>query len=164
MTFRKLDKTKHGLSCLLYAMLVALIAVFSLMIFWLVWPYNDVYPTGSLTGSIVGEPSIERAGDITVKFDGFCDNSRNVVVTRWADLYGVGDDSSEIVAAYSLPPIEFYVDQESCQSPVVSVITIPNYVPPGTYRLRIITTYRANPIRNIDMTTYTEPFTIVPRS
>lgn len=154
-------KIRHGLGCIIYGVLVALIATFTVMVVWLVWPYEDVYPTGSFTGTIVGEPQVERAGDLTIRFDGFCNNSQGVIVTRWADLYGVGEDSSEIVAAYNLPSIEFYVSEDQCASPLVSVVTIPNYVPPGTYRLRIITTYRANPIRNIDMTTYTEPFTIV---
>jgi hypothetical protein len=44
---------------------------------------------------------------------------------------------------------------------LIATTLIPQELPPGDYRLRIVKTYHLNPLRDFTLTTETEEFTII---
>lgn len=164
MTIRRFNKAKHGATCILYAALVFLIGLFATIIMLLVWPYDEVQIKGD--AQIQGAHTVALGATLHLKWDSFCIAGQDLYYERWADLYDVDGDggqppSDEVVYSYGIPPFVSYHDVTQCESPAMGSLTLPNYLPPGTYRIRFVITYHPNFIRTETVTTQTEEFTIL---
>lgn len=60
-----------------------------------------------------------------------------------------------------IPDIRFLNEQDACRTPAVSSVIIPDYLIPGEYILVIETTYKANIVRTVSLTTYSPKFTVI---
>jgi hypothetical protein len=150
---------------------VAMLATLGLVAVWLgllLWPYDSVR-SSPVPSKIT--PSVIEAGDtVTLTREWYCNDGVDVVVVRWADRY---DASGHITASLSLPPAQFFAAGPVCYEPSVQLVAIPPYIiavpttaggpaVPTKYRLRFETTYKANPIRHVTVTSFSDPFVILP--
>ena len=146
---------------------IALLVVsFAMVILWalaVTWPY-DKFSYGEV-GQVKTEEftsegiPVIRAGEPVTWDQDYCNFEANPTTSiRWADIYGDATASGFVdlegevsiedrVASFEVPAIEFYGYQNGCETTEVFAI-LPDYVTPGSYyKLRIETSYSANPIR-----------------
>lgn len=101
-----------------------------------VWPHNEVRVSGEAV--LLSPPTIGVGETVTFTRAEFCNDGVDTTVSRWADYYIDG----ERVASFSLPPVQFFTRGEPvCFRPSSSEVVLPNYVPPGHYRLRLVTSW-----------------------
>ena len=146
------------------AALVVTFAAIGLMLFWLLYPYDLVTFRGD--PGLATPKVVEQGGVVTVTRDEFCNNGTDISVHRWADRY---DSDGNVTASFDLGIVEFYnlTGEPVCFSPSSAGITLPNFVvgpngSSGVFRLRLVTTYKPNPIRTVEITTTSTPFTVLP--
>jgi len=121
------------------------LALVALMLFWLLWPYN------SLTfGDYYVDREEYRAGQfVQVTVSEFCTDGSPNTNERWLDNEFGG---------VALPPLRFNgAGEPVCLQNLQFLVKIPDETVPGKYRLEFITKYKANPIRLVEVTTYS-PF------
>lgn len=147
----------RGLGCVL----TSLIVIFGLVIVMLVWPYNKAEFQGE--GKIVGPKVITPGSTIVIQWDSFCADGVDLYYERWADVYD-DDDGNELLYSYGIPPFIAYHDVNVCSSPAQGPLTLPNYLPPGKYRIRFSVSYHPNILRTVTISTQTEIFTIIPKA
>lgn len=143
------------------AALIGLIVLFAAVIVMLVWPYNKASFEGN--GKIIGPKVITPGSTIMIQWESFCADGVDLYYERWADVYEQ-DDGGDLIYSYGIPPFIAYHDVQACASPAVGPLTLPNYLPPGTYRIRFAVSYHPNFLRTITISTQTEEFTIIPKA
>lgn len=154
-------EAKHGATCILYGVLLAIIGLFAAIILLLVWPYNLVSFTGE--AKVLGSHTVEPGSTLMLEWSSFCVDSEDLYYERWADVYSdESEDTDELLFSYAIPTFIAYHDTNTCQAPAVGPITLPNYLPPGLYRIRFSVSYHPNLLRTITVSTQTEQFRIVP--
>jgi len=139
-------------------------AILALLLFWLLRPYDLVTFKGD--PGVATPQVVEQGGVVTVTREEFCNNGTDIAVHRWADRY---DSDGNVTASFDLGIVEFYnlTGEPVCFSPSSAGITLPNFVvgpngSRGVFRLRLVTTYKPNPIRTVEITTTSTPFTVLP--
>lgn len=135
-------------------------------IYWFVAPYNLVsFPDGNV--ATVTPKVVPAGGTIVGSFPTYCNQGVDVMVTRTLVVWKADGTRG---AAIPVNAIKFYTDgQPRCDSPRTDPVPLPPeaiaYTPEGTvYSFEVITTYKANPIRFVQVPSSTEKFTVVPRS
>ena len=127
----------------------------------LLWPYADfsygeVGPIQTDEYTSEGIPVV-RFGQPIRWEQHYCNFEANPTTSiRWADIYGQASGSGFVqteedlevrTASFAVPAIVFYGYQNACDVTDVFAV-LPGYVTTGSYyRLRIETSYKANPIR-----------------
>lgn len=152
-------KLRHGAGCIIYGILIALIATFTTTTLLLVWPYDDASFKGE--AKVMYNGRIEPGATITLQWQSFCVQGQDLYYERWADVY---DGDSTPIYSYGIPPFIAYHAAAGCTSPADGPITLPNYLPPGTYRLRFLVSYKPNFLRTVTVTTQSEEFTVYPKA
>ncbi len=139
-------------------------AAIGLMLFWLLYPYDLVTFKGD--PGLATPDVVEQGGIVTVTRDEFCNNGTDTAVHRWADRY---DADGNVTASFDLGVVEFYnpTGEPVCFAPSSAGLTLPNFVigpngAPGVFRLRLVTTYKPNPIRTVEVVTTSTPFRVLP--
>ncbi len=131
--------------------------------YWLLAPYNLVSYSNP-TGTVVGPTTVARGGTVAVHYAGYCNHGVDVRVERWLDRYG--PDGRSITTSFEIPAILFYNSADVCLHDFTIAVPIPFYISPGPgleknlFRLRNVTTYKANPIRTVTVVSYSTSFTI----
>lgn len=142
--------------------LIGLIVLFAAAIVLLVWPYDKASFKGE--GQIVGPKVITPGSTIMIEWESFCAQGVDLYYERWADVYDEHDEGGELIYSYGIPPFIAYHNVDVCSSPAVGPLTLPNYLPPGNYRIRFSVSYHPNFLREVTITTQTEEFTIIPKA
>lgn len=129
--------------------IVASFAILAVMVFWLLFPYNNLS-----FGDYYVEKEEYKAGQfVQVTLSKFCTDGSANTVERWLDNEFGG---------VALPPLRFNGASEPvCIYNDKYFIKIPDETVPGKYRIQFNTTYNANPIRNVTVTTYTQFFYVI---
>lgn len=147
----------------LWALVAASIAMTGLIVA-MVWPYNDVR-FGSNTSTVL-TPVVTQGGNLTVQNPSYCNDNQDIEIDRWAEVLNNDDQP---VAAFELFNIQFKNRGNGlvCFEPNISTITLPNYVigangEPGRFRLHQVIRYWPNPVNEVEVEVWSEPFLVVP--
>lgn len=137
---------------IIFSAVVALAAVFALIIFWKVAPYDDVRFEGA---PVVDTKKTYYPGDfVEVITPYFCNDGVPTQIER-----KIGTSIGNL----GLLPIEFYAPpQPVCIEDGVAAVQIPTETPPGEWQIVIDTTFEPNPVRAITIERKTEFFTVAP--
>lgn len=147
----------------LYA-LVGLTVIILGLVVAMVWPYNDVR-FGSSTSRVL-TPVVTQGGTLTVQNPSYCNDDKDITIQRWAEVL---NNENTPVAAFELFDVQFFNEGNGlvCFEPSVSSITLPNYVigangEPGRFRLHQVVSYFGNPVNEVEVEIWSEPFLVVP--
>jgi len=129
--------------------LLSAIGLIVLVTFWSVYPYKTLVinkePIEVLTKEIgKGLPLVYRID--------FCKYTKLNATVQKAYENSITFPASMVVGG----------NATGCKVMDVSQV-VPYELPSGTYKLKIIFIYKVNPIRDVSVTTYTEPFHITER-
>jgi hypothetical protein len=133
-----------------YVALGVAIALVILMLYWLLFPVKLV----KFDGQPLTDKDTYAAGDImTIDGGEYCNYGADVTIARkLGNEYG----------ALLLPPLEFY------SAPLVTTcfdasyqVQIPMDLPAGIWHLGFVTTYKANPVREVVIERQTNDFTVI---
>lgn len=149
-------RIKHGASCAIYAMLIALIGFFTTAIILLVWPYDEVQLEGD--AKITNGLYFHGGGVMELEWASYRNSGYDVYYERWADAY---DNEGNRLFSFGIPPFIAYHPTEFNRSPISGDLTLPNYLPPGKYKIRFELSYKPNFLRTVTDTTETELFILV---
>ena len=129
--------------------IVASFAILAVMLFWLLFPYNNL-----AFGNYYVDREEYRAGQfVKVTLDKFCTDGSPNTNERWLD---------NEVGGVALPPLRFNGGgQPGCWEHLEFMVKIPDETVPGKYRLEFNTKYKANPIRVVEVTTYSPFFYVI---
>ena len=128
--------------------IIAAISLMSLFIFWMVYPYkateftNVPYP--------VQNKEVESGGYVFYNVH-YCKYSDTIPQVSKSFIDGV---------LYTIPPAVGAVVEKGCHEFLVQTY-VPKALVPGTYIIQINYKFRMNPLKTIEVTTETEPFTVV---
>jgi hypothetical protein len=136
----------------IFGLALAILSVIAL--FFLLRPYNLVSEGRVEVLPAPGEESVP-GGVVTLRTLDFCNYGTATTIRRFL----VND-----IGGIELSPLFFNAPAEPvCFDQVETLIFIPREVPPGEWRIKVITSYRPNAIRStIDLEKTSEPFTIFP--
>lgn len=150
-------KLRHGASCFIYLILIVIIAFFSTMTLLLVWPYHDVEIEGD--ARIMNSSSVFHSGEVMkLEWASYRNDGRDLFVTRWADGYNA---DGERIYSFGIPPYQGFHEGPTFREPSTGQLTLPNYLPPGLYKIRFEFSYQPNFIRTVNFETETEFFTLL---
>ncbi len=125
------------------------LALVALMLFWLLWPYNNLQ-----FGDYYVDKEEYRAGQmVTVTISEYCTDGSANTISRWLDNETGG---------VALPPLRFNGASEPlCLQNIQALVRIPDETVPGQYRFEFNTSYQPNPIRTVTVKTYTPYFYVI---
>lgn len=128
--------------------IVLTFVLLAVMLFWLLFPYKNI-----TYGEYYVDRELYRAGEmVKVTISEFCTDGSANRIERWLDneIGGVG-----------LPPLRFNGASEPlCVKNIEAMVRIPEETVPGNYRFEFVTRYIANPIREVEVRTYTPYFEV----
>ena len=129
-----------------FILLSAMVTI-GLIIFWLSYPYKPVeFKDGPF-----------KVKTLEVKVGGHVEYEVNVC--KNVDYGGKISRTFIDGVIYTTPDIETNMEK-GCSDRIISVY-IPRALPEGTYTIKTNYHYQVNPIRTVDVVTYTEQFKIV---
>ena len=139
---------------------VAALAAFALVfgtvvLLWAVYPYDGVRVGES---AVAGPLEVPVGGTVSWVNADYCNDGYDVLATRWADRWVDG----RVSVSYSLPPVEFFVDEPFCASSLPTNSILPNYVKPGVYVIRTVLIYSPNPLFTRSVEVDSPAFTVTP--
>jgi len=145
------DRSKRVHYWLGIAGMWAFFAGIMLVLYWMLWPYQDVwYADGDVT---IDRGAYYQSQWVTVTAPEFCNTGVDTINTR-----SIGNEYGALI----LLPIVFYAPAEKvCFNPNSVTVEIPDDVPPGTWHLEFTTSYKPNPIRTVEVTITTPNFEVV---
>ena len=125
---------------------------------WAAFAPDDSVRISPAAAVMTGPDVVPQGGTVSWERAWFCNEGVPTRTERTA-LRSADDSRSE--AGYELPAVTFHPDGASCMRPLPTRIILPNYLPPGEYRLRLVTSWDAPGLKGVrSFTTYSPPFTI----
>jgi hypothetical protein len=132
-----------------YGTLVLAFGLLALVAFWLLYPYKIVTYKTTPFRIVETNKSAKQGGALSYEYD----------YTKYIDV--PAEVSKQFIDGLIFQSEGPITRKLVGSGHVHSEIQIPETLPSGKYRLRIIATYRVNPIRTIVITNETEQFTVM---
>jgi len=137
------------------------LAAVLLLFYALVRPYDYVVVEGE--AKMIGPSKIYPGEAVMWTRETQCITGGVEITSQfWARLVSELD-GQKFYTERLIPDIRFLNEQDACRKPAVSSVIIPDYLIPGEYILVIETTYKANIVRTVSLTTYSPKFTVLPK-
>lgn len=147
---------RHRLAVRTASVAVAVsIALASLVIFWLVRPYDSVTFTAFAT-----DRAAYAQGDIVTLTNTFCWDGTPFTADRFlvSEVSMISANSVSFPNGYAIPRVaERYAD--GCSATTIK-FDLPTTTPPGEWRIRYVVSYKANPIRVVSVVNDSNLFTV----
>lgn len=137
---------------LLWSIGIPVTIIISVLLYWLIAPSTDV--TYSSDYSLSTEYSTYKAGDrvLVVSKGKYCNSGVETRVERRME---------NNIGGIILPPVFFFEPQDPvCISNNTFQFQIPGDIPPGLWKLTLVTTYKANPVRAVEAVSSTNFFEV----
>jgi hypothetical protein len=148
-TDREIHSQKHIiLAVFAYLTLTLAFVSLAVVVFWLFWPYKVIEYPKKPFAIVEASKTAPQGGVLSYEYD----------YTKFMDV-------SVAVDKQFVDGVIFQCDSETTRKPVGTghvhaEIPIPETLPPGTYKLRIIARYQVNPLRVVTETNETATFTV----
>ena len=140
------DKTRKTLHLLSYLSLAISFVVVALMIYWTVRTYEPI--TFATEPLVVNEAEVKAGNHISTNVE-FCKNTDEP-----ADLF-----ISFVDGFIYNTPMTVSNFPEGCNK-IEYYVYVPRGIPDGTYHIKAVFRYKVNPIREVDVTVYSEEFKV----
>jgi hypothetical protein len=149
---RKYDMVtnKHLLlSIFSYGTILLTLVLLSVVLFWMFYPYNVIESSPKPYKIVESGKTAYQGGVLSYEYD----------YTKFIDAPVTVRKQFVDGIIFECPSLFTYKPLGTGH--VHAQIEIPETLPPGHYSLRIIATYKVNPIREIVVENSTEPFTVI---
>lgn len=149
---------KERLGWRLMAVIAVLSVTFGAAAAWSSLAPDDSVRISAEEAVLTGPAVVPMGGTISWERAWFCNDG---VPTHTERVAFRSADASKDLAGYSLPAVSFYPEKATCVRPLPTRIVLPNYLPPGEYRLRLVTSWDAPGLKGErSFTTWSPPFEI----
>jgi hypothetical protein len=140
---------------------IAVVSVtFGAAVAWSALAPDDSVRISTEEAVLTGPAVVGPGGAVSWERAWFCNDG---VTTRTERTAVRSADEGQEQAGFELPAVSFHPDGASCVRPLKTNIILPNYLPPGEYRLRLVTSWDAPGLKGErSFTTYSPKFTIAP--
>lgn len=126
------------------------------MLYWLLRPYDNISFTPFETNQ-----TEYRNGDVISMTDEFCWDGTPFTVRRFfvSPISKISAGTVEFPNGYALPAVEEKFGQGCAPSTVR--VDIPPSIPPGEWAIAYEVSFRANPVRTIELSNTSNTFTVL---
>jgi len=133
------------------SILAGVLAIFMVVIvtFWVIYPYKPIVVNKEPIEILTKE--VGRGKPLTYRID-YCKN------TNAASIIQKAYENDIIFPASTTQPL----NSKGCRTVNVSQV-VPYELPSGRYRMKIVFTYRVNPIRDVSVIAHTDYFNVTER-
>ena len=136
----------------IYVAIFVILSAALLAGYWTLWPFKTFEPSSSVKVILNDNHTVEQ-DEYVVYMGGGIHYTSGVQV----DVY------AELVDGFVLQYAKAGYVTEAGVYPAkpTAKYKVPCFIPPGTYKLKIVSVFHINPLRNITLVVVTEPFEVV---